>query len=175
VYDYDPEAQTELYQNFSRMGSRGLEVEYRAIEKWGFFTLNYAFYSAAGKEKVALYQVPGKQDVLLAFPAHQVNLSSQIKFAPHWSLSPSASLMSTRYGFQTSESLKRFAPTALVNLYIRRTHLLTKGLEAGLGVYDAMNQRFVFLQPYNGGHAPLPGPSREWLIRLNYLLPNNTH
>ena len=45
-----------------------------------------------------------------------------------------------------------------------------KGLTVGLGVYDALNQKFKFIQPYDGGHAPLPGPSREIIFRLNYHL-----
>ena len=45
-----------------------------------------------------------------------------------------------------------------------------KGLSVGLGVYDALNQKFKFIQPYNGGHAPLPGPSREIIFRLHYNL-----
>jgi hypothetical protein len=42
------------------------------------------------------------------------------------------------------------------------------GLELGAGVYDIADQRYEYLQPYNGGHAPLPGPGRELVFRIAY-------
>ena len=62
----------------------------------------------------------------------------------------------------------RQAPTALVNLYLRYRDLLVPGLELGGGVYNVADQRSSYLQPYNGGHAPLPGPSRELVFRIAY-------
>ena len=65
--------------------------------------------------------------------------------------------------------IKRLDPTLLLNFFVRYETPI-KGLSVGIGVYDALNQKFKFIQPYNGGHAPLPGPSREIIFRLHYNL-----
>jgi hypothetical protein len=42
------------------------------------------------------------------------------------------------------------------------------GLEPGAGVRDLLDAGTVFVQPYPGGHAPLPGNGREVWLRLRY-------
>ncbi len=161
----------ETYQNFPNTGSSGAEMEYRFKQKWGFFTLTYAFYTTAWqRERVSLYSVPGRTDVLLAFPAHQLGFNGNVHVGSGWHLNLSGSLLSSRYGYNAPDQAEKFAPTALVNAFFRKQDLWTKGLEAGIGAYDLLNQRFAFIQPYNGGHAPLPGPSREFVLRVSYAI-----
>ena len=58
-------------------------------------------------------------------------------------------------------------PIFLLNCFFQ--YKLTKsGLNFGLGVFDLLNQRYSFIQPYDGGHAGLPGPSREITIKIQY-------
>ena len=64
---------------------------------------------------------------------------------------------------------KKLDPTLLLNFFMRYETPI-KGLSVGLGVYDVLNQKLKFIQPYDGGHAPLPGPSREIIFRLSYNL-----
>ncbi len=170
IYTYDPTTATEAYQNFERTGSRGLEVEYKWKGHWGFLNLSYAFYSTAGRNQVYQYELSEQRNIRLAFPAHKINLNSSIKITPTISINPSVTLMSHRYGYVATDSLAEFKPAVLFNLFIQNQHFLVKGLQAGLGVYDLLNERFAFIQPYNGGHAPLPGPSREIIVRLSYTL-----
>jgi outer membrane cobalamin receptor len=170
IYTYDPTTATEAYRNFERTGSRGVEIEYKWKGHWGFLNLNYAFYSTAGRNQVNLYELPGQQNIRLAFPAHKINLNSSIKITSNISINPSGTLMSHRYGYVATDSLAEFKPAVLFNLFIQNQHFLVKGLQAGIGVYDLLNERFSFIQPYNGGHAPLPGPSREIIVRLCYTL-----
>ena len=56
----------------------------------------------------------------------------------------------------------------LANVNLVFKNLAGGRLEADLGVFDLFNSGYSFLQPYNGGHAPLPGPSREIRTRLAY-------
>jgi hypothetical protein len=62
-------------------------------------------------------------------------------------------------------------PTQLLfNLFVRAQDVGTPGLEIGAGVYNLTGTNFRIAQPYNGGHAPLPVFSREFLVQISYLL-----
>lgn len=168
VYDFDG---GDSYRNFPRSGSSGWEMEYRLKDSWGFLTLTYAFYTSAWKkETIEAYLVPGRKDVLLAFPAHQLGVNTTVELGSHWTANLSGTLLSSRYGYTAPDKVEKFAPTALLNAFVRKQNLFTKGLDLGLGIYDLLNQKFMFIQPYSGGHAPMPGPSREFLLRVSYAI-----
>lgn len=174
VYFYDDSLGTDNYTNseFSA-GSRGAEVEYRLREKWGYAIGNYSFYSTAGKEKISDYSVPTKFDVLLAFPAHKANLIGWFKTGKYIGISPSLSYIGDRYGYTKVDSLtgnsvsQVFPSVILANLFITATGFV-KGLTIGVGCYDILDKKYQFIQPYNGYHAPLPGPSREFVVKIIY-------
>jgi outer membrane receptor for ferrienterochelin and colicin len=175
VYYYDDSLGTDNYHNFGASGSRGFEAEYRIKDKWGYVTLNYAFYTVAGKEKIDDYSVSENENVLLAFPNHKVNLGASVNITKDFSVNVTGSLRGTTYGYTSVDTageyvLSTFDPVVLVNVYLRYNNFLTPGLCLGAGVYDALNQGTWYIQPYNGGHAPLPGPSREFVFKLSYDL-----
>ena len=58
----------------------------------------------------------------------------------------------------------------LANIFLRYGDLFIKGLDLGVGVYDLFDQQVKYIQPYNSFHAPLPGPSREFIVKLSYTL-----
>jgi outer membrane receptor for ferrienterochelin and colicin len=189
----------EGYTNYDKGGTRGLEMEYRLKEKWGYITLNYAYYTAAGKAKVEPY-IPfdhftmangepaiASRSSLLAFANHKVNLNSSFNLTKNLSINPSASFFGERFGYSGAEiesietedgeweeivtlKLKKFAPILLANLYFNYENLGVKGLSLGAGIYDLFNQRFSFIQPYDGGHNPYPGPTRELVVKVHYQL-----
>ncbi len=165
----------EGYANFQRTGSRGAEVEYRWKEKWGYINLNYAYYTNAGKNTVSYYHVESNPRSLLGFANHKLNLNSSFQLGRGISLNPSLNFIGKRYGnggLNEDEEYteKTYAPTYLANLYLQKRNLFINGLDAGLGVYDLLNQKTVFIQPYWGEHAGLPGPTRELVVRLSYTL-----
>jgi outer membrane receptor protein involved in Fe transport len=173
IYEYDRDTMAELYQNFARTGTRGVEVDYRVRYPRATAEVNYSYYTAADKNDADAYRVPGHDDVLLAFPAHKLAMSGSVNLAHGLSFNPSAVIYGSRYGYTWADAdgnpmIGRQAPTALVNLHLRYRDLLIPGLELGAGVYDAFDQRFQYLQPYSGGHPPLPGPGREVVVRLAY-------
>ncbi|MEO8699761.1 MAG: TonB-dependent receptor [Kofleriaceae bacterium] len=173
VYGFDQEAMTEGYQNFDRTGTRGVEAEYRIKHKQGALRLNYSFYTARGKNATEAYQVPGRDDVLLAFPAHKVAMAGSLKLYRGLSFNPSAVIYGERFAFTSGDAdgnpmIGRQAPTALVNAYLLYRDVLVRGLELGAGVYDLADQKLQYLQPYDGGHAPLPGVRRELVFRIGY-------
>jgi outer membrane cobalamin receptor len=168
----------EGYANFHRTGSRGLEVEYRWKEKWGYVNANYAYYTNAGKNTVEYYAVASNPNSLLGFANHKINLNSSFRLAKGLSLNPSVNLIGKRYSNggldEDGEYIeKEWAPMYLANLFLQKRNFLVEGLDAGIGVYDLFNQKSVFLQPLWGDHAGLPGPAREFIVRVSYTLKGN--
>ena len=161
------------YKNFEQLGSRGVELEYKIRDTWGYVNLNYSFYTVQNKIKVQDYEVPGKSNLALAFPANKINLNSSINITKNISISPSLSWMSRRYGYASADTsgnalIKEFSPVLLANLFFHFN--FANGLKMGIGCYDILNQKFEYIQPYNSGHAPLPGTSREFIVKLSYTL-----
>jgi outer membrane cobalamin receptor len=174
VYYVDPVTNLDAYHNIGKNGSWGVEAEYKIKDKWGYLGLNYSFYSVSGKDIIADYQVPQNSNVLLAFPAHKINLNSSFYITKHLSINPSVSFRGDRYAITAVDSLdngivEKIPSSVFVNLFIRYENVV-KGLDFGAGVYDIFNEQINYIQPYNSNHAPLPGPSRELILKLSYHL-----
>lgn len=173
VYFYDDSLGTDNYMNSGGAGSNGIEIEYRTRDKWGYFILNYSHYSIAGKERIDDYMVPDNASMLLAFPSHKANISAWIKAGKYFGISPTISYIGERYGYTSIDSTETsvveiFEPLILANLFVNVNNFGVKGLTIGVGCYDILNSKYKFIQPYNGYHAPLPGPSREFLVKVIY-------
>ena len=173
VYFYDDFLQSDKYINSGGSGSKGAEIEYRIRDKWGYFITNYSFYSVDGKEKIDAYKIPGNNSMLLAFPSHKINVSAHIKFRKHFGISPTLSYIGERYGYTHIDTAgtsvtEKFNPLVLANLFLTASDLGAKGLSMGIGCYDILDSKYKFIQPYNGYHAPLPGSSREFILKITY-------
>lgn len=173
VYMVDEETGAEGYRNFGRTGSRGVELDLRF--EYGRLRLDtsYSFYTPAGRNDVKSYAVPGRDDVLLAFPAHKVAFLAQIQLLDNLTFAPSAIWTSARYGYlrgdgQGNPALDRDEPHLVLNGFLDYRDVFVRGLALGLGVHDALNTRPAFIQPYDGGHAPLPGRAREVSLRASF-------
>jgi outer membrane receptor protein involved in Fe transport len=181
----------EGYLTADRIGTRGVEVEARAGTSDGYSILNYSFYTPKGRAISDFYVAPGGRDHNVAFPAHKVTLQGSFRVWQGLSISPSIVFMSKRFGFkfakdrldengapalddegtQIRDTVVGYeGPTFLANLYLLYRNLGTEGLDLGLGIYDILNERPRYLQAYNNFHAPLPGLSREILLRLSYTM-----
>ena len=57
----------------------------------------------------------------------------------------------------------------LLNASVRVDDVPLKGLNFSLGVYNLLGVDYRFVQPYTGGHAPLPGFGREVMLKIGYL------
>ncbi|MBC7865886.1 MAG: TonB-dependent receptor plug domain-containing protein [Bacteroidia bacterium] len=175
VYYYDSQGLTDSYRNFGHSGTRGVEVEYRFKEKWGYINFNYSFYTANGKKKIDDYRVSEDSAALLGFANHKFNLNASFKIKETGlSINPSLSFFGTRWAYTSVDSLgtsvlEKINPSILTNLSINYDSPV-KGLTIGIGCYNLLDDKFSFIQPYNGYHAPLPGPSREIVLRLRYEL-----
>jgi len=171
--------QLDAYTNEGKTGTRGLEAEYRIKARWGYVGLNYSFYTARNKDRVPSYRVATDSSMLLGFASHKVNLNALFHLSKALSVNLTASFYGPRWGYtslnaDTLPVLKKFDPTMLLNIFMRY-QTPVKGLSVGLGVYNLLDQNVPFIQPYaeptsttNLPHAPLPGLSREFILRLSW-------
>ena len=182
VYYATANGASEYYVNFPQTGTEGAEAEVRMKYAWGNVKLNYSYYTSwsiftdQSMNDVPLYAVPNDPSLLAGFPAHKVSLNGHFVIWKGLSVNPSGNFLSRRYGQWSGDGqgngVASLGPaTYLLNLYFMWQDLGVKGLDLGAGVYDLLNERYTYLQPYQSGHAPLPGPSREILARLAYALP----
>jgi outer membrane receptor for ferrienterochelin and colicins len=54
-----------------------------------------------------------------------------------------------------------------LSTYINYENVLN-GLSIGAGVFDILGQNYQFIQAHRSFSDPLPGPSREYMVRLRY-------
>lgn len=164
----------ESYFNYPTTGSNGFELEYSVKDFWGFLNLNYSFYVASNNQ-VPEYTVTGRNDILLGFAQHKATLNSSFRlFDDNISINPSATVLSERFGFSGTDAsgnavFQRIAPIFLVNVFFQWRNIATiQGLDVGIGAYDILGANYTFIQPYTAGTQPLPGPSREFVLRASY-------
>ena len=163
----------EEYRNYDLTGSRGLEAVYQLRKEGWHLNLGYSFYQSLPNASADAYRVPSQQHVFLAFPAHKVSLQGSVAPTRHLRINPSALYFSERYGFTAldgdgSPALTRLAPQVLANLYVSYDDLLVKGLDLGVGAYNLFNSRQPQPRAYQGEIDPMPGRSREWVLKLTY-------
>jgi len=181
VYFYDSEYDAEGYYNADQYGSSGIEAELVYKKKWGLIKGGYSYYTLDGINKTEVYSVPGNSSAALAMPQHKITFLANLRAGNHITINPSVIYKSKRYAYTSLddagtpaddsddfEKLEELSPVFLANLYFLYTDLFTKGLDLGLGVYDILGENDIFIQPYNGWHAPFPGSGREFVIKLGY-------
>jgi len=174
VYQANPDTGVGSYFNSGEFGSRGLEAEYRyrggEIDLLG----NYAYYEVS-ENNVELYDVPGHGDVFLAFPQHRFNFLLGYRINERFSIHPSISFFGKRYGYEYDDStnsfaLEEFDPTTLCNMNLRIKDVLRQGIDLHVGAKDLFDSGYEYIQAYDGGAAPLPGPSRAVYVRIECAL-----
>ncbi len=170
----------DQYLNLPRTGSQGMEAEFRFNGGLGTFAAGYSLYRTAGKNRVDVYDVPGVDGILLGSANHKVTAQAGAKIYKGLSLEPSYVFLSKRYGYGPSGTpltpqLMEFDPVSLVNVQLRYRDLFYKGLSVSLGAYNLLDENAVLIQPYFDQadpaatpNSPLPGPSREFALRLSY-------
>lgn len=178
-----------IYQNFDKAGSKGLELDLSFKDCWGKVNLNYSYYSTTSDKIIppnsistfsfdADERIRTQSNQVLGFAKHKINLNTYFYINENLSLNISSSLYSKKYGYdvQLDENgmpdgiLQKEQPQILLNTYINYRNFLIKRLNLGFGVYDILNQKYEFYQPYFGVNVPLPSLSREFYFKLSYDL-----
>ena len=160
------------YENFEKAANRGFELVYKQEGDWGNLDLNYSFYRTRENE-VIYYEVPDEDKLMLAFPAHKINLFGSIKLSKRFSLNPSLTYFSKRYGYDSVDEnwylqIGEYKADLLADLFISAHNIFTPGLDFGVGVYDIFDIKYHYIQAYASANTPLPGSTRELALRMSY-------
>jgi hypothetical protein len=163
----------DAYANEDRTGSRGVEAEVQVRRGAHSASASYAFYSARGRNRVPAYAVANEPGLLVGFAGHKVVASARIRPFRGLVLSPSVAWLSERAAFDGTEApgdpaVGRVGARTTLDLFASWQDLGAKGLEVGIGIRDALDEGTVYVQPYPGFHAPLPGNGREVWLRVGF-------
>ncbi|MBI3131898.1 MAG: TonB-dependent receptor [Acidobacteria bacterium] len=156
------------YLNQSETGTRGFELEWKLRRTWGFLNAAYSYHQA--RNEVALWSAPGHDSHFLGFTPRKATLAGGLHLGSVWTLGGTLVGLGDRYAYAWdagagANRLTRLSPDLLVGLNLAFT---ARGFTASLGLQDALDRRVPFVQPYDGGHGPLPGTGREFLAKLRY-------
>jgi len=180
VYSLNPVTYVEAYQNTQQTGTRGAEATFQARYDWGYVNANYSFYTAGGTNQLLEFSVPGHAANLLGYAQHKFTASASVRVWRTLSINPSIIVLSGRWGWLTGDGmgngiLGQTDPGALANLFVQYKGLGVPGLDVGVGVYNLFDYGYAYIQAYAGaggavaaGHAPTPGPSRDYILRVTY-------
>lgn len=176
VYDVDPATGTERYLNGDRTGSAGAEAQFRAKYRWGFANVSWSFSTPAGLNRIGIYAVPGRDDVLLGLPAHKGTFHGGLHLRRGLDLGGSLVWMSPRYGYGSGDVagnavLGQEPAILLVGAALTWRDVATQGVDVSVGVQNLLDQSHRVLQPFDGGHAALPMAGRQVSLRLTLRQP----
>lgn len=115
------------------------------------------------------YAVPGR-NVRLGAAQHKVAARVSLEVLDQIYVTPSLVFQAQRYGYTVADEdvPQRIDDQVLLNLGVTAQDVLMHGLEAGLFAHNLLDQTDTFIQPYFGGHSVLPGPGRQFMLRLAY-------
>jgi len=175
----------EWYENDRKSGTQGVEVVYSIRKKGWYATATYSFNQAISSNTVATYTVPGHDNQYVGMPVHKATINANFYITPKLSIAPSFIFATARYAYNHTAigdedidgdgepdavaSLGKLDPYVLANAFLNYRDALP-GLTVGVGAYDIFNARPAIPQAYNGDYAPIPGRSREYVVKLSYQL-----
>jgi outer membrane cobalamin receptor len=171
TYEYLADG-TEGYQNFTRSGSNGVELVYSLRKKSWNVNLNYSYAHANTNSTVDSYKVPQTSAQFAGMPASKIVGLFNFSLAKNISWNVTGIYSGKRYAYtnydiNANAVATTFDPYILINSFV---NFETRGFVFGLGAYDIFNQKPVMPQAYNGSYAPIPGRSREFVVKVSYQL-----
>ena len=176
IYSSEGEDETfnEWYENSRKSGSKGIEVVYSIRQKIWYDHLTYSFSQAIKDNSVEEYHVSQTDRQYVGFPVHKVTLNTNFNLTPKLTFNPTFIYASKRYAYTSVDAdgnaiSTSLDPYLLSNAFLNYRDLLP-GLTVGVGVCDILNRKPAIPQAYNGGYAPIPGRSREYVVKLSYQL-----
>jgi outer membrane cobalamin receptor len=173
VYFYDEASGETSFMNYKQTGTAGFETALTFKLDGHFIEINYSYYHPVFND-VEIYNVPGHDNVLLAFAKHKLAMTGGLELIRNLTLNISWSLLfGDRYGYVSIDEngdsqLQKFDPEFVSDIYLLYRNFPFKGFSIGLGGRNISNGKTWYIQPYDAGHAPNPGSSAEVFLKLGY-------
>jgi outer membrane receptor for ferrienterochelin and colicin len=164
----------EWYENYLKSGTRGVELVYSIRKSRWYANASYAYNQAISDNTVEKYAVPQTLKQYIGFPASKFLVNASVRLFKEFHINSTLIYSSKRYGYTSLNSadepvVNELAPYLIANLFVNYKNVLP-GMTLGAGVFDLLNERPAIPQAYNGDYAPIPGRSREFVLKLSYQL-----
>jgi outer membrane cobalamin receptor len=191
IYGYSLDNPDGVYENFDKTGSYGMELVYSIRKKRWYSQLTYSFSQASSANTVDTYTLPQTSKQFVGMAAHKVTLNTNFSITQNLTLNPTFIASGPRYAYTRTETIDededgfpdvdesgdeihvpvttKLSPYVLANIFLNYRNVVP-GLTAGIGVFDIFNETPDVPQAYNGDYAPIPGRSREFVVKLSYQI-----
>ena len=160
---------TQSYVNFPKTGTEGVEAEFRLKYKWGYDAILVLhrlvdFHRLADEGSARSTRSPTTPRSWRASRRTRCRSTAtspsgrgcpSTRRATSWALRP---VVGRRKRRRRRRPGSRLPAQPLRDL--QRPRRQRPRFRAG--VFDLLNERYTYLQPYQSGHAPLPGPAGDW-------------
>lgn len=163
---YQSNSFIEMYENDRRTGTMGVEVEYKYKSEQHHFTMNYSFYTP-NNNQVDEFEVEGHSKILIAFPNHKLSGNYTLFLTKGFFVNLAGIFYSARYGYDENDELYKSKSLLLLSTFIGYRNLF-EGFDLGVGMNDILHSQYQFIQGYRSGNNPLPGPGREYSVKVRY-------
>lgn len=167
VYTYD--GYNEFYRNAEHSGTMGIELEYLYKNARNMLKGSLSWYTA-NKNLVEEFSVNGRPELLLSAPAWKAILIYRLFAGKHGVFQFNANGISERFGYDGTDALYRVKPMCLMAFSTGFRNLMGNRMDILLGVNDLFNEQYRFIQAYRSGADMLPGPGREYNLKISYVL-----
>lgn len=170
----------ERYVNSNPYATRGLEIFAQKNKGKFRYRLGYSMYTnhVRGYYCVA-HCVPGTAENI-GLPAHKgvVTVSGRIVKDLDFSFTSICEAAKTGVVGRVAPNdstgavfaYKRYPAQLTLNIFLHYRVAIAHGLDISAGIVDVLNTDIRYVQPYAGNHLALPGPGREYIIRVCYAL-----
>lgn len=161
------------YMNYLQSGTRGIESEIKYKNKKIFINANYSFYTAKGINKIDILQSDFNPGQLNGSPQHSIKMNVNHQITRQFSISLNYIYQSkksayTGYDAATETYSQSLLPAVnMLNLIVNFKVLKNTTL-LQIGAYNLLNQKYYFVQPYDGGDFPLQTNQFEVVGKITY-------
>jgi outer membrane receptor protein involved in Fe transport len=162
VFRYDAVTDTENYRDGREVRSQGFELAARVEYERPIVDATYANNVLTGHTLEAENTAPGYPQEPLGLAGHKGTLGGRLRLPAHLTLASHAVATSARRSSDGTSGDARL----LWNVNLLADDLGLEGLSGAFAVFDVLNAGERDVQAHRSGHAPLPGPSREFVLRL---------
>ncbi len=161
---------TEGYANVARLGSYGLYIEAKYLNKKLDFKANLSLQQALEYDSLKIYYSPGAT-TYLGTSWFKSFMNIKYKISENIILNNDLLVIGPKMGYyrynsSTNQLLyKKFPWTFIISPSLM---IKNKNLNFNIGIYNLLNSNDYIIQAYEAWHAPLFGPGRLFRFSLSY-------